>query len=1595
MTRNKLTIESEMDALDALCTPEYFGPVHDGFLSPCFTTLIFHGLGVIFILVFGVYRLRDIAKELPRAQLTPNFIIRYEQFLIISQSLTLVFKFIYNFLYVAERNNVIPVPVYDNIFIPFTLVGWLFSHYVVYKEREKGLRHNWIIKMWWNIQYCGQLLLSYEYLVEENLENWRFVVNFGLLIFVAVMLVLNLVFDHVHVKGLDTSAPKTLKSSERTPLMSSTSSQSTALPPAVSADTPELKSNFLSQIFLFWATPILDLGNQRTLEDKDLMPLTPDDSTKATTALFEKNWREEIQGQNPSLRRALWRTFGFSFAIQGILKLFNDAGVLLTPVVLNQLLKYVEDPSLWEKEQFPWMGVLFAVGLFGTASLQSVSLHRYFFNLGRIGNNIRSALIGAIYRKAFRQTFKGRQKSSTGEIVNLQAIDAGRFQMSVQFLHMIWSAPLQMVVALIELIIFVGWSGLAGFGVLVVSIPLTTFLGRKMATYSKELMDMKDKRAKAMNEVLQGIRVIKFFSWENSFSQKITALRGKEVVQLKWLALIRSMFFFVFFTTPLIVAIVTFAVYIASNVLTPSIAFTALSLFNLLRAPLILLPTVITSLVELNVSMKRIAEYLSGDEFDDYVDRSNTEFRDDFPVVIKGGSFEWEPTKPVLTNINLSVPRGSLIAIVGAVGAGKSSLLNALLGEISKTAGQVKVSGSVAYVSQQAWIQNESVKNNILFGLPYDDVKYKKVVAACELVKDFEILPGGDDTEVGEKGINLSGGQKQRISLARAAYSQADVYLLDDPLSAVDVHVGKNIFDNCLKNLLDKSTRILVTHNLNMLPMVDKIFVLSTGKIEEQGTFNELIRAHGRFQEILEELEKEAQAAKNKPVESQSSSEQSGPTPTEVSTPAKELSTSTQTLIRSRSFKSSVGVSVPSGRPFSKYDFDESENFSHQSLGEDASFVDEEINLEEPAKQKQQKKKKRKQDDTEASLQTFKSSLSSSNNRGNGGNTGNSQVAPIKTGQLIGQEQRREGTISWSTYGTFIKAIGGPPAALFVLSLFVLTTGASALSDWWVSYWSDQVNRENPPNDTWFYLGIYGAIGAGFALMSLLRSFGVFLTGLRGATRLHTGMLHAILRSPISFFDTTPIGRILNRLTKDISIVDTDISSSLVQSLSTTFGVITVFIVMAIATPIIFIILPTMIYFYRFVQNYYLQTSLDLQRLDSTSKSPIFALFGETLAGVITIRAFKKQKLFESLNEDKVDRNSQAWWIGTVANRWLTIRLETVGNLVVFAAAFFAVLEKENVPAGLVGLSITYALQLTFQLNMLVRMSAQTENNLVAVERCAEYAELPSEAPVETPNDPGKNWPSQGQIEIRDLSFRYRPGLPLVLNRVTCTIKPREKIGVVGRTGAGKSSLMLALFRFNEPEDDGGTIRIDGVDISKIGLNKLRRSLAIIPQEPVLFAGTIRSNLDPFFEYSDEELFDSLRAVSLFDYVTKLEFKLEAPVSENGENHSVGTRQLLCLARALLRKAKIIVMDEATASIDFETDSLIQKTIRREFGYATVLTIAHRINTILDSTRVIVLDQGSIVEFDTPQNLQANEKSIFYSLVKEAEKQQQQTSSDK
>ncbi|XP_047948390.1 ABC transporter C family member 2-like [Salvia hispanica] len=1245
---------------------------------------------------------------------------------------------------------------------------------------------------------------------------------------------------------------------------------------------PERKANLISRVTYSWMNQIMKLGSRRPLTEKDVWQLDSWDKTETLNDSFQKSWAEEIRRPKPWLLRALNRSLGARFWWGGLWKIGNDLSQFVGPLILNLLLQSMQqgDPA--------WIGYIYAFLIFVGVVLGVLCEAQYFQNVMRVGFRLRSTLVAAVFRKSLRLTHESRKMFLSGKITNLMTTDAEALQQICQSLHTLWSAPFRITIALVLLYQQLGVASLLGALLLVCLFPIQTLIISKMQKLTKEGLQRTDKRIGLMNEILAAMETVKCYAWENSFQTKVQTVRDDELSWYRKSQLLGALNSFILNSIPVIVIVVSFGLFtLLGGDLTPARAFTSLSLFAVLRFPLFMLPNIITQVVNANVSLKRLEGLLLAEE---QVLMPNPPIEPGLPAIsIKNGYFSWEAKaeRPTLSNINLDIPVGSLVAIVGSTGEGKTSLVSAMLGELPAVAdANVVIRGNVAYVPQVSWIFNATVRNNILFGSPFERARYEKSIDMTCLQYDLEVLPGGDLTEIGERGVNISGGQKQRVSLARAVYSNSDVYIFDDPLSALDAHVGRQVFEKCIKTELRGKTRVLVTNQLHFLSEVDRILLVHEGTVKEEGTFEELSNNGVLFQKLMENAGK-------------------------------------------------MEEYVEAPEDVGKVDDKDAKPTVNGTTNEVAKD------------EKQTNKKEGKS-------------------------------------ILIKQEERETGVVSWKVLMRYKNALGGAWVVMILFACYVSTEVLRVSSSTWLSYWTDVGSHEDAHGPL-YYNSIYSLLSFGQVLVTLTNSFWMITSSLYAARRLHNAMLNSILRAPMVFFHTNPLGRIINRFAKDLGDIDRTVAPFANMFLSQVAQLISTFVLIGIvSTMSLWAIMPLLVLFYA-SYLYYQSTAREVKRLDSVSRSPVYAQFGEALNGTSTIRAYKAYDRMATMNGNAMDNNIRFTLVNMSGNRWLAIRLETVGGIMIWFTATFAVLqngraENQESFASTMGLLLSYALNITSLLTTVLRIASVAENSFNAVERVGTYVDLPAEGPaIIEDSRPPPGWPSAGSIRFEDVVLRYRPELPPVLHGISFSISPSDKVGIVGRTGAGKSSMLNALFRMVEVEK--GRILIDDYDVSKFGLLDLRKVLGIIPQSPVLFSGTVRFNLDPFNEHNDADLWESLERAHLKDVIRRNPLGLDAEVSEAGDNFSVGQRQLLSLSRALLRRSKILVLDEATAAVDVGTDALIQKTIREEFKSCTMLIIAHRLNTIIDCDNILLLDSGKVVEFDTPEALLRQEGSAFSKMV--------------
>ncbi|KAJ3484887.1 hypothetical protein NLI96_g5332 [Meripilus lineatus] len=1298
---------------------------------------------------------------------------------------------------------------------------------------------------------------------------------------------------------------------------------------------PTLTANVFSIWSFSWMSTLMQKGSSQYITEEDLPSLVPsDESGKLGEDL------QRALAKYKSLYLGLFAAYGGPYAIAGGLKILQDCLAFLQPQLLRWLLSFISEyqtsrlhgsdgPSAVE-------GFFIAVLMFAAAITQTVVLHQYFQRCFETGMRVRAGLVTTIYRKALVLSNDGRG-SATGDIVNLMSVDATRLQDLCTYGFIAISGPFQITLAFISLYNILGWSAFVGVGVMVFSIPLNTTIARYMKRMQEKQMKNRDQRTRLMSELLANIKSIKLYAWENAFIRKILFVRNEqEMKMLKKIGIVTSLNMALWTGIPVLVAFSSFATaaLTSSSPLTSDKIFPAISLFMLLQFPLAMFAQVTSNIIEAIVSVNRLSTFLAADELQEDArsliqSKSKLEIGDEV-LSISHGEFYWtkEAASPTLEDINLNVKKGELVGVLGRVGAGKTSLLSAVVGEMIRTEGEVKVSGTVAYAPQAPWIMSATIRDNIIFSHEYDEVFYNLVLDACALRPDLALMPQGDMTEVGEKGeldlglcscivllkqfvgITLSGGQRARISLARAVYARADLVILDDVLAAVDSHVARHVFDQVIGpfGILATKARILVTNSIAFVKHFDQVVYIRRGIILESGSYESL-----------------------------------------VSNDQTEL----YKLIKGHgTLNSSSGVSTPfTGGGDSSTPASDTARSSSQSLtSEKLDTVTEKL--------------QRKRSFGKATLASLPSSRSSS-------------------GQT--KEHSEQGRVKKDVYIQYVEAASKIGFAIFLLATMIAQIVSVAANNT-LRAWGEH-NREEGSNAGVgkFLLG-YGLFSLSSTVLGAFAAIVIWVfCSIRSAKKLHDSMLFAVMRAPMSFFEQTPTGRILNLFSRDVYVVDQILArviQNVVRTLCTTAMIIAV---IGYSFPLFLVAVPPLAWFYIRVMVYYLATSRELKRLDAVSRSPIFAWFSESLNGLSTIRAFSQQPIFIANNQRRVDRNQMCYLPSISVNRWLAVRLEFVGATIIFVAAILALVAlcTTGVDAGLVGFVLSYALNTTGSLNWLVRSMSEVEQNVVSVERILHYVKLDSEAPAEIPDVVPESWPSSGEVEFRDFATRYRPELDLVLRDITLRVSHSEKIGVVGRTGSGKSSLLLSLFRIIEAAS--GAIYIDGVDISKVGLHDLRSAISIVPQSPDLFEGTIRENIDPTGAYQDADIWVALEHVHLKQYVDSLEGGLDAPVREGGSSLSAGQRQLLCFARALLRKSKILVLDEATSAVDLDTDRAIQEIIRGpQFADVTMFTIAHRLNTIMESDRVLVLDAGKVAEFDSPKNLLAKTDTSFYSLAAEA-----------
>ncbi|KAJ2082128.1 hypothetical protein H4R24_001824 [Coemansia sp. RSA 988] len=1295
--------------------------------------------------------------------------------------------------------------------------------------------------------------------------------------------------------------------------------------------SPEERANVFSRYTYTWVGSLLQKGYQKQLQLEDIWKLAGQYRPDVAHTQFQKSWQKELKSSSPSLFLATARAYWPIWALIGIHTFLKTAASILQPILLSLLIGFSATYGTDQGSPIEH-GYFYAVALFLVACEMTIGRRLLLTQGQRIKTLARTGYMTTIYQKLFALSNTSRQKHDINRIITHITVDLENIAVFLgEESHNIWCDPLRIIVCLLMLYRMLGWSALAGVFVMLVCGPVISRIGQTIIARSKLLIGYRDQRMGIINEMLAGIRVIKMNVWESSFTRRINDVRIN--LELDATCKNNSLKAITWSATNMVPYLVLFTIFgtytifkdLSRGSIDARLVFVSIPLLNLIRLSLRRAPRIIPNIITTRRSFRRITKFLTATEiyFSDidrqpYIRDSPAANVNDLLVNVNNATFKWSaPGTPALRNIIIQCKRKELIAIIGRVGCGKSSLASAILGDMIKCAGDVTVRGSIAYVAQQPRILNTTLRENILFGSEYEQELYERVVDACALQQVIDSLSAGDSTEIGENGISLSSDQNMRVSLARAVYARADVYILDDPLAAVDAHIGEHLFNNVIgpQGILRARARVLVTHSVEYLDHVDNIVMLRDGRIIERGTAAEAMGRHGDIFDFVHHQIAAYSSTKNNSVAS--ADEYNGPD-------ANKYLNISENQWQGHADANSTGA------------------------------------------------------------------ISTQRDKHTGMDVSSTQFNNADRTMIA--ESRQDGEIKWNTYRNYIKSSGLLNVFITILA-FLVAVAAEVCAKLWLKHWTSS-NANTTPNVTlataqssFYYLFVFGALGLLAMLATLLEMLYIWTKcSTRTSTVIHQNMLTGVLRSPMSFFDTTPTSRILNRFSSDVQKCDEALPNDISLLTDGLFNIIITVSVVAILTPAI---LPILVLLtnasYRY-QRLYIRTSRKIRRLDSTTRSSIYAHFQETASGTSTIRAYGQQSRYISEMEHRVGQCIRVDNALLLLNQWLSMRLETIGNIVTLATALLIIAFTHysgSGDAGTIGLAVGSTLMLSITINWTAEQYGDMQISMTHFERATEYTELLPEADdVIEDHRPKESWPEQGMVEFKNYSMRYRDGLDLVLKDLSFRVQPRQKVAIVGRTGAGKSSLTLALFRIVEAAS--GQILLDGEDIFKYGLFDVRSKLSIIPQDPVLFAGTIRENLDPFNNYNDQDIWRVLEQAHLADYIRSKDERLEFMMTQDGENFSVEQRQLICLARALLKHAKVLVLIETKATLHSETDSIIQQAIRSEFKDCTVLTIAHRLDTVIDSDMVLVIDEGKLAEYDTPHNLLANKGSMLSKLIKEA-----------
>ncbi|XP_059316383.1 putative ABC transporter C family member 15 [Lycium ferocissimum] len=1351
----------------------------------------------------------------------------------------------------------------------FSVMTWslasVIAAYSLYREKRWSL----LLIIWWVFASIFDILLvSFHLLNHYNIYKKapHFLPKANIIDFASLPLSIILCFN-----ALPACSPKKNSETEQ-PLL-----QKEVNRHVFPHDDAFSNAGIWSQITFRWLNPLFKKGHEEKLRVEHIPSIPHSETSNEASSLLEDALRKKKASTfslPDGILHMIWRPLAYNAVFAGVNTIASYTG----PLLITSFVKFLSE----KKDESNWQeGMVLAFIFFFAKTIESLSQRQWYFGAHRIGVRVRAALMALIYKRTLSIKYGGTRD---GKIINFINVDVERIGDFCWYIHGVWLLPVQVIFALLILYRNLGAapSAAALLSTIFVMVSNTPLANMQEQLHSK-IMEAKDVRIKTTSETLKSMRVLKLHSWESTFLKKLLQLRENERGWLKRYLYTCSAVAFLFWASPTLVSVVTFGVcIILKTPLTSGAVLSALATFRILQEPIYNLPELISMVAQTKVSVDRIQDFMR-EEDQKKLTSYHTPNTSQVAIELEPGEYAWGTNESKKSTIKITekirIMNGWKVAICGSVGSGKSSLLCSIMGEIPRISGSsIQINGSKAIVPQSAWIQTGTVRDNVLFGKEMNKARYDDIVERCALKRDIEMWSDGDLNSVGERGMNLSGGQKQRIQLARAIYSDSDIYLLDDPFSAVDAQTGAHMFKKCLLQLLHSKTVVYATHQLEFLDTSDLILVMKDGRIVQSGKYNELIADPDG--ELLRHME-------------------------------------------------AHGKSLHQVNP--------SQKCSCLTKG--------------------------KHQNNQSEVEECFEDLTCDN-------------------RILGRTQQEDavsGRVKWKVYSTFVTSAYKGALVLPVLLCQVLFQGLQIASNYWIAWGTEEEGRVTSER----LIGIFVLMSGGSSFFILGRAVMLSTIAIETAQKLYIGMITSLFRAPLSFFDSTPSSRILNRSSTDQSIVDTDIPYRLAGLAFALIQLLSIVVLMSHVAWQIFFLFLLILAISMWYQAYYITTARELARMIGIQKAPILHHFSESLTGVATIRCFNQEDRFLNKNLNLIDNYSRVAFHNSATMEWLCVRINFLFNLIFFfLLVILAHLPREAIDPSLAGLAATYGLNLNVLQAWVIWNLCNVENKMISVERILQFSDVPSEAPlIIEKSSPKPDWPLKGRIEIKDLHVQYSPDLPRVLKGITCTFPEGKKIGVVGRTGSGKSTLIQALFRVVEPSE--GCILIDGIDISKIGLQDLRSRLSIIPQDPTLFQGTIRTNLDPLQKHSDHDIWEVLNKCHLANIVKQDPRLLDAPVAEDGENLSVGQRQIVCLARVLLQKRRILVLDEATASVDTETDNVIQKTIREETDGCTVITVAHRIPTVIDNDLVLVLGEGKILEFDTPNQLLRNSSSAFSNLVAE------------